>query len=1032
MNDLTIKQINNLVILQRNYRTLKTNVDNINKTLYLYQNILINMLNNLIYCNKFGIYIKESNNFLTILNELGNIKELIYELPETVRICDLTNYTTSDINTKLYKIYNALLKYSNHISCSCFDELMELFIGKKWKNNYTFEELQIFDFINRLFRPISIWDSVYHKSDIKYDEIEDEKKKNATLAKDLLNTLMKQNNSVTTIMEGDNHMPIFLKNITDIINTQEQPNRDNGFKAYDCINILGLNNIVIKKNTKSNNLYESNYGSCIYINYNNRYIVVQGLFKDDVLNVSRNFSYIKKIVKKHQLILLTTHKNISYGFKNNYLDIMTLRDIVVNSSEEISDTISKKYNEYTLLQNKELTTLINDFLLASKYRKIDMLTLLLIGNSDDKKYGYLLYESLKIKNRTGIANEIYDSLHYKIKEQLTISEKVMKDEQRKIEKITASDIPYEKRISLLKVSDDIKNKAYEKLKSIKSNMQGDSKAQAWLDGFLKIPFGQYSENEMISFKNNFINKLNNGLTTEFEITNYINELEKEEPENDLILEWNKYLIDRVDYLKDVRTKLDKAVYGHKEAKTQLERIFAQWINGSTKGAILGIQGPPGNGKTTLAKYGLSQCLVDKKGNPRPFQFLAIGGSVNGSTLVGHNYTYVGSTWGKIVDMLVTSKCMNPIIFIDEIDKVSTTEHGREIISILTHLTDLTQNDEFEDKYFTGVKLDLSKALIVFSFNDPNLIDPILKDRITVIETKPLKIDEKLEIIKSYMFPEILNDVGFNNQQIILSDDMSKFIIETYTLEGGVRKVKEKLQEIVRDINLNRFHNPHKYQLPFIITQEYVEELFASKPKIRSKKIHEEPVVGLVNGLYATTVGIGGLTPIQIIKYPCDTCLSVKMTGTLGDVMKESIEYAKNIAYSLLTDEEKTKLYEHMEVSKLKGFHIHCPDGATPKDGPSAGAAITLAFYSIFTNKPIRNDIALTGEINLSKNVTAIGGVHSKLTGAKNAGVKLALIPEENMEDLQILRNENQSPEDDDFIVKPIKTIYDVIENCLLN
>jgi ATP-dependent Lon protease len=330
---------------------------------------------------------------------------------------------------------------------------------------------------------------------------------------------------------------------------------------------------------------------------------------------------------------------------------------------------------------------------------------------------YKTNKVMEFKNEfiKGITDEIRNSLHYTIRDKLDNAKQLIESDVKNISKLVSSDIPYEKRISLLKVSDDIKNKAYEKLKSIKSNMQGDSKAQAWLDGFLKIPFGQYSENEMISFKNNFINKLNNGLTTEFEITNYINELEKEEPENDLILEWNKYLIDRVDYLKDVRTKLDKAVYGHKEAKTQLERIFAQWINGSTKGAILGIQGPPGNGKTTLAKYGLSQCLVDKKGNPRPFQFLAIGGSVNGSTLVGHNYTYVGSTWGKIVDMLVTSKCMNPIIFIDEIDKVSTTEHGREIISILTHLTDLTQNDEFEDKYFTGVKLDLSKALIVFFF-----------------------------------------------------------------------------------------------------------------------------------------------------------------------------------------------------------------------------------------------------------------------------------------------------------------------------
>ena len=138
--------------------------------------------------------------------------------------------------------------------------------------------------------------------------------------------------------------------------------------------------------------------------------------------------------------------------------------------------------------------------------------------------------------------------------------------------------------------------------------------------------------------------------------------------------------------------------GHKDAKVQLERLFAQWINGESKGAVIGLQGPPGTGKTSLAKHGLSKCLKDKDGKPRPFAFLPIGGSVNSSTLVGHNFTYVGSTWGRIADMLMVSKCMNPIIFIDEVDKVSQTEYGREIISILTHLTDPTQNDEFEDKY----------------------------------------------------------------------------------------------------------------------------------------------------------------------------------------------------------------------------------------------------------------------------------------------------------------------------------------------
>ena len=178
--------------------------------------------------------------------------------------------------------------------------------------------------------------------------------------------------------------------------------------------------------------------------------------------------------------------------------------------------------------------------------------------------------------------------------------------------------------------------------------------------------------------------------------------------------------------------------------------------------------------------------------------------------------------------------MNPIIF-DELDKVSNTENGREISSILTHLTDLTQNDTFEDKYFAGIPFDLSKALIVFSFNDIDRIDPILRDRITVIETKAFTIEDKINIIKNYMLPDILKEIGYNNNEIVFSEDIIKFIIKTYTHEAGVRKIKEKLMEIIREVNLNRLMNNSSYE-NFEVTKEYIEELFKTKPKMRVKDL----------------------------------------------------------------------------------------------------------------------------------------------------------------------------------------------------
>lgn len=254
------------------------------------------------------------------------------------------------------------------------------------------------------------------------------------------------------------------------------------------------------------------------------------------------------------------------------------------------------------------------------------------------------------------------------------------------------------------------------------------------------------------------------------------------------------------FMSQVTETLDNAVYGHIKAKRQVERIIGQWINGEKSGYCFGFEGPPGVGKH-LAKKGISDCLKDKEGNSRPFSFIAVGGSSNGSTLDGHNYTYVGSTWGRIVDILMETKCMNPIIFIDELDKVSKTEHGKEIIGILTHLIDQTQNDEFQDKYFNGIDLDLSKALFIFSYNDVDSIDKILLDRIHRIKFDHLSLEDKLVITNKHLLPEIYKNMGLEGI-IHISDEVIEFIIDEYTCEPGVRKLKQMLFDVVGEINLS--------------------------------------------------------------------------------------------------------------------------------------------------------------------------------------------------------------------------------------
>jgi hypothetical protein len=402
--------------------------------------------------------------------------------------------------------------------------------------------------------------------------------------------------------------------------------------------------------------------------------------------------------------------------------------------------------------------------------------------------------------------------------------------------------------------------------------------------------------------------------------------------------------------------------------------------------------------TSLAKKGISKCLQDHDGKSRPFSFIAIGGSSNGSTLEGHNYTYVGSTWGKIVDVLMENKCMNPIIFIDELDKISKTEHGREIIGILTHLIDYTQNDSFQDKYFNGVDLDLSKVLFIFSYNDVDAIDKILLDRIHRIKFKHLSLEEKITITKNFILPELYTKVGFENV-LSFQDDVLINIINNYTCEPGVRKLKEILFEIIGKINLKLLNNDfdENTSFPINITYEIIKnDYLKNRHELNIKNIISEPDFGIINGLWANSLGQGGLLYIEVKKIISSSLLELKLTGMQGDVMKESMNVAKTVAIEKYMN--SCKIDKIVEEYKNIGLHIHVPEGATPKDGPSAGAAITTGIYSVLMKKKINNLFALTGEISLQGFVTEIGGLDLKILGGIKSGAKKFIYPKGNTKD----------------------------------
>lgn len=342
---------------------------------------------------------------------------------------------------------------------------------------------------------------------------------------------------------------------------------------------------------------------------------------------------------------------------------------------------------------------------------------------------------------------------------------------------------------------DIKNKSIilSRINDFETMSQESSeygKMKKWIDGISKIPFG-----------------------------NYIN------------LSVNSYSSydDKYKFLCYVNIQLNKSIYGQLNAKNKILEIVSQWIsNPKSRGSVIALQGPPGIGKTTLIKSGLANALNI------PFCFIALGGATDASTLEGHSFTYEGSSWGKIVDMLMQVKCMNPIIFFDELDKVSKSDKGQEIINILMHLTDRSQNDKFHDTYF-GLDFDLSRTTLIFSCNDESEINYILNDRIEYVRMNGFSIKEKIEIVKNYMIPEIAEDIGLAQSNIYMGNDCIEYIIRNYTKEEGVRKLRECVEKIYSKINFLRYikdgrgeieinYNIKNFKLPITLKNSLIKIL----------------------------------------------------------------------------------------------------------------------------------------------------------------------------------------------------------------
>ena len=546
-------------------------------------------------------------------------------------------------------------------------------------------------------------------------------------------------------------------------------------------------------------------------------------------------------------------------------------------------------------------------------------------------------------------------------------------------KIVNMDLPVEQKNNILTEYMNIENSYSDK-----------SKLKTWLENVMKLPFGKEKGVDLDTLK---------------------------EPEK------------VKEFIGELHKKMDEAVWGHDEAKKKIVEIMVQYItNPESKGNCLGIWGPPGNGKTTLIKEGIAKAMN------RSFVFISLGGASDASFLEGHSYTYEGSIYGRIAQGLMKTDCMNPIIYFDELDKISNTAKGQEITNLLVHLTDPAQNTEFVDKYFYNVKIDLSKATFIFSYNDPSLVDPVLRDRITQVETKYLLTNQKVHIAQKYLLPAILKDVGLKENDLTISDRSVSRIISKYTLEGGVRKLKSIFYSMIRQLNILALTNGSLsnsvVSWPYKVSKKDLDVLLKDYNKINFHKIHSESKVGVINGMWAGRLGIGGVLPIESSWIPAQNRNYIKATGSLEKVIKESIEVANTLAWKFVDKSVKKKFEEDFKEIPF-GIHIHCPEGATPKDGPSAGTALTVLFYSLYMNKKIRNDIAITGEINLQGNILEIGGLEEKLQGAKKAGIKLALVPKQNLKDISKITERNPTLFDSNFKVMDVDNINEVLKHVFI-
>tara|TARA_Y100000590_G_scaffold175852_1_gene200970 strand:+ start:1215 stop:3596 length:2382 start_codon:yes stop_codon:yes gene_type:complete len=736
----------------------------------------------------------------------------------------------------------------------------------------------------------------------------------------------------------------------------------------------------------------------------------------------KSISALNEVMKKDKKIIFVTQKNseiddpkksdvFMYGCEGNILQLLKLPDgtvkVLVEGSKrvKISNFIENEkflvceYSHYhdVISQEEDLIPLA-----MTAVRKLEKLT------SINKKVSNDTISNIKkLTDASHIADNIASHLNVTISEKQQIFE--IADVKKRLNSIIkileneASIIGVEKRIrGRVKTQMEKTQREYylnEQLKAIQKELgeieDGKDETSSLNKAIIKAKMPKEVEKKCMSE----LKKLKNMSPMSAEATvirNYLDWM--------IDLPWYKKSEVDIDLKKALAT-LDADHFGLEKVKERIiEFLAVQKRMDKIKGPILCLVGPPGVGKTSLGKS------IARATN-REFVRVSVGGMRDEAEIRGHRRTYIGSLPGKIIQMMKKAGTKNPLILLDEIDKVGNDYRGDPSSALLEAL-DPEQNSTFNDHYLE-VDYDLSDVMFVTTANTLNILPPLL-DRMEVIRLPGYTEDEKINIANKYLLPKQIKDNGVKDKEMTLSEDIIKEIIRSYTKESGVRNLEREISKVARKVVKKVVSGEEK---EVRVDLKNLPDYLGVK-KFKFGELETDDKVGVVTGLAWTEYG-GEILKIETVIMPGKGRMQI--TGKLGDVMQESVKAAKSFI--------RSKSLEYGIIPPIfekKDFHIHVPEGATPKDGPSAGIGMVTSIVSSITNNPVRKDIAMTGEVTLTGQVLPIGGLKEKLLAAHRAGIKEVLIPKENEKDLVDMPKKIV----DDIKITPVEQADEVLKIAL--